>query len=56
MTPLGPHAAFIVVAYLAAAAVVAGLIVWVWADYRLQRRVLGELEKRGLQRRPRRKA
>jgi heme exporter protein D len=56
MNSLGPHADFIVVAYLAAIIVVVGLIVWVWLDYKVQRRVLGELEKRGVKRRSRRKA
>jgi heme exporter protein D len=56
MTPLGPHADFIIVAYVAAIVVVAGLIVWIWLDYQAQRRVLDELEKRGVKRRSRRKA
>jgi heme exporter protein D len=56
MSSLGPHAGFIVVAYLAAIIVVAGLIAWVWLDYQAQRRVLDELEKRGVKRRSRRKA
>ena len=56
MNSLGPHVAFIVIAYLAAIVVVVGLIVWVWLDYQAQRRVLGELEKRGVKRRSRRKA
>jgi heme exporter protein D len=54
MTSLGPHADFIVAAYAAAIVVVAALIVWVWLDYQAQRRVLGELEKRGAKRRSRR--
>jgi heme exporter protein D len=56
MTPLGPHADFIVVAYVAALVVVIGLIVWVWLDYQTQRRVLGDLEQHGVKRRSRRKA
>lgn len=48
---LGPHAAFIVAAYVAAVAVVAGLIAWVFADYEAQRRLLAELEARGVRRR-----
>jgi heme exporter protein D len=48
---LGPHAAFIVASYLMAALVVLGLIAWVLADFRAQRRVLADLEARGLRRR-----
>ena len=56
MTPLGPHADFIVVVYVAALDVVVGLIVWVLINYQTQRRVLGDLEKHGVKRRSRRKA
>ena len=48
---LGPHAAFIVAAYAAAAAVVLGMIVWVRADHAAQRRLLSDLEARGVTRR-----
>jgi heme exporter protein D len=48
---LGPHAAFILAAYAAAVAVVAGLIVWVVLDFRAQKRVLGDLEAHGVTRR-----
>ena len=48
---LGPHAAFIVASYVMAALVVLGLIAWVLADYRAQRRVLADLEARGVTRR-----
>jgi heme exporter protein D len=48
---LGPHAAFILAAYAAAIVVVAGLIGWVIVDYRAQKRVLGDLEARGVTRR-----
>jgi len=48
---LGPHAAFIVAAYAAAALIVASLIGWVVLDHRAQRRVLGDLEARGVTRR-----
>jgi heme exporter protein D len=48
---LGPHAAFILAAYAAAVAVVAGLIVWVAVDFRAQKRVLGDLEAHGVTRR-----
>lgn len=53
MTPLGPHADFIVTAYAAAIVVVLGLIAWVWSDYRAQRHVLADLERRGVKRRSR---
>ena len=48
---LGPHAAFIVASYVMAALVVLGLIAWVLADFRAQRRVLADLEARGMRRR-----
>ena len=48
---LGPHTAYIVVAYAMAAIVIAGLICWVRADYRAQRRALDGLEARGVTRR-----
>jgi heme exporter protein D len=48
---LGPHAAFIVAAYAAALAVVLGLIGWVMADHAAQRRLLADLEARGVKRR-----
>ena len=48
---LGPHAGFIVGAYIIATAVVAGLVVWVTADYAAQKRALTELERRGITRR-----
>jgi len=47
---LGPHATFIVAAYAVAMAVVLTLIVWVVVDYRAQRRLLAELEHRGISR------
>lgn len=47
------HADFIITAYAAAIVIVIGLIGWVWADYQAQRRVLGELDKRGVKRRSR---
>lgn len=43
---LGPHAAFIVAAYAIAALVLGGLILWVALDYRVQRRLLDDLETR----------
>jgi heme exporter protein D len=48
---LGPHASFIVAAYVMAALVVIGLIAWVLADYDAQRRKLAALETRGVTRR-----
>jgi heme exporter protein D len=51
MIDLGPHAAFILLSYGAAIAVVAGLIAWVVADHRAQARALADLESRGVRRR-----
>ena len=51
---LGPHASFIVTAYVLTAIVVAALIAWVVFDYIVQRRTLGDLEQRGVSRRSRR--
>jgi heme exporter protein D len=48
---LGPHASFIVAAYAAALIVVAGLIAWIVADHRAQRRTLAELDRQGVMRR-----
>jgi len=48
---LGPHAAFIIAAYAAALAVVIGLIAWVLADHAAQRRLIADLEARGVSRR-----
>ena len=48
---LGPHAGFIIAAYAIAALVVIGLIGWVLADYATQRRLLADLEARGVTRR-----
>lgn len=48
---LGPHAAFILAAYAAAAVVIGGLIAWVLLDYRAQLHRLGDLEARGVTRR-----
>jgi heme exporter protein D len=44
------HAGFVAAAYLLTAVVLAGLIVWVLADGRAQRRRLAELEARGIRR------
>jgi heme exporter protein D len=51
MMDLGPHAAFIVSAYMMATAVVAALVVWVAADHAAQKRALAELARRGVSRR-----
>ena len=51
MMSLGPHAAFIVMSYAAAIAIVAGLIVWVVLDRRHLARELGELDAQGITRR-----
>ncbi len=48
---LGPHSAFIVIAYGLATAIVAGMIVWIVADHRRQTRSLADLEARGVTRR-----
>jgi heme exporter protein D len=48
---LGPHAAFIIAAYAFAGLVVIGLIAWVLADHAAQRRLLADLEARGVTRR-----
>jgi len=52
---LGPHADFIVAAYAVTAFAVAALITWVVLDYSTQRRILGDLEERGVIRRSQRK-
>ena len=40
---LGPHADFIIAAYLIAIVVVGGLIAWVALDYRAQKIILADL-------------
>jgi heme exporter protein D len=52
---LGPHADFIVAAYAVTTFVIAALIAWAVLDYSAQRRILGDLEARGMTRRSRRK-
>ena len=47
----GTHGGFILAAYLLAAAVLAGLVVWIVLDGRAQRRRLAELEAQGIRRR-----
>ncbi len=48
---LGTHADFIVAAYAVTAFVVAAMIAWVVLDHSVQRRILGDLEERGVTRR-----
>ena len=48
---LGPHVDFIIAAYAVTIFVVAALTAWVLLDYWAQRRVLGDLEERGVSRR-----
>jgi heme exporter protein D len=48
---LGPHASFIIAAYAVTAVVVVALIAWIIADYTAQRRILDELDTRGVRRR-----
>jgi heme exporter protein D len=52
---LGPHADFIVASYAITVFVIALLVAWVVLDYSAQRRILGDLEERGVSRRSRRK-
>lgn len=56
MLGLGPHWEFIVGSYLIAAAVLVGLVVWILSDLRTQRRILADLEARGVRRRSERSA
>ncbi|SFD56644.1 heme exporter protein D [Bosea sp. CRIB-10] len=51
MDGLGPHAGFILAAYLAAAVILAGLATAILLDRRAQRRALAALEERGAGRR-----
>jgi heme exporter protein D len=48
---LGPHADFIIAAYAVTLFVVAALLAWVLLDYLMQRRILDDLEERGINRR-----
>ena len=48
---LGPHAAFIVIAYLAVGAIVVLLVGWIVSDYHRQLRTLQRLEAEGVTRR-----
>jgi heme exporter protein D len=51
----GSHADFIVAAYAMTVFVVAALVAWVVLDYSAQRRILWNLEERGVTRRSQRK-
>jgi heme exporter protein D len=53
---LGPHAAFIVIAYGLATLIVGAMIVWIVVDHRQQARSLADLEARGVTRRSERTA
>jgi heme exporter protein D len=48
---LGPHAAFIVIAYTVVCAIVVLLVAWIVGDYRRQLRTLHQLEAEGVMRR-----
>jgi heme exporter protein D len=48
---LGPHAGFIIGAYIVTALVVTLLILWIAADHVAQKRALADLERRGITRR-----
>jgi heme exporter protein D len=54
MMSLGPHADFIIASYALVALVMAALIGWIAFDYAAQRRILADLEQRGVTRRSRR--
>ena len=45
------HMEFIAAAYGASIAVIVALVAWVTLDYRMQRRILAELEAQGVSRR-----
>ena len=51
MPDLGPHAIFIIAAYAATFAAVAGLAFAIVTDDRKQRRLLADLERKGIRRR-----
>jgi len=48
---LGPHAGFIIGAYIITTIVVVALVIWVAADHVSQKRALADLERRGIVRR-----
>jgi heme exporter protein D len=51
---LGQHADFVIASYAVTVFVVGALVAWVTLDYSAQRRILGDLEDRGVTRRSRR--
>lgn len=51
MPDLGPHAAFIIAAYAVTFAAVTALALFIVADDRKQRRLIADLEARGIRRR-----
>lgn len=53
---LGPHADFIIAAYAVTVFVIAALIGWIVLDYWAQRRLLVDLEERGVTRRSQKNA
>jgi heme exporter protein D len=50
----GPHADFIIASYALTAFVIAAMIAWVVIDHSAQKRVLDDLEERGVTRRSQR--
>jgi heme exporter protein D len=51
MLDLGPHAAFIIAAYAVTFVAIAGLTMFILEDDRRQRRLLDELDRKGIRRR-----
>ena len=51
MIDLGPHAIFIVSAYIGVLVVTGLLIIWVWANAKKQKARLADLDARGIVRR-----
>jgi len=51
MIALGPHAAYIIAAYLGVTLITAGIIIWTLADAGRQTSRLAELEAMGVRRR-----
>ncbi len=48
---LGPHAQFIIASYAVVAVVLGGLVAWLWVDGARQKRLMADLEARGIRRR-----
>ncbi len=48
---LGPHAQFIIASYAVVAVVLGGLVAWLLADGARQKRLMADLEARGIRRR-----